>query len=250
VAPTKAELEKNNRIPDDSDVDHPEYFLTDFIHLTDPKDDLKSFMTQGLGVRPFFEDRTGWDLVLSGRTLTNTQILNFWRLPNTLDAVPKGLMNLAKDPNKSVAFFKLLDLFDREYHFITHSIGKNSLLPKVAKNTTFYFVYVEYWLQYGKLSQFLTDFRVGLDSFAPPWQYIANVRAISGRVNTVCQYWLRRAPADADPVDVQREVRREIEEARWEGSAEEKDYRRQRVDLLIPTLFDPTTTPRKEEEED
>jgi hypothetical protein len=239
------DLRRNNRDPSDSDSRGPEFFLTDFIRLLRPKDDLEEFMEKGLKIRPFFEERTKWQLLLSGYSHSDRQILNVWRLDDSLDSIPFGLRDLATDPKKSTAFFDLLDLFDRESHFITHSAGTNSLKPKTGDEQTFHYVYVEYVIQYGKMNQFLNTFKVGLDTFAPPWQYIANVRAISGRVNTISQYWLRRAPKNADPESVSRDVRTELETARWEQPSHAEEFRRQRVDLLIPTAYDPLKAPRQ-----
>jgi hypothetical protein len=248
-----------------------EYFLTDFIQLND-WNDLDAFMVEGRTLRNWFERRTGWQLVLSGYCSSDNvcrddhgrQILNLWRIAsNSLDSIPKGLSRLLTDESSKgkiagAGFSRLLDLFQVEHHFITRSDGALASTPTVWPELRMpgyvpAFVYVEYWTTYeagGADYSFTSDFTGDADRdppepsnlpiFPAPWQFVANVRAISGRVNTYSQYWLRMIPEDADHSIVTQMIRREVMHAAWYRQR----YRPLRVDLLTPTDYDPTQYPR------
>jgi hypothetical protein len=222
-------------------VKAPEFFLTDVIRLrksTRPA----AFMKQGLLVRPWFEERTRWRLALSGRRVDDGKVLNVWQVNHRpgsgLDQIPDGLQQLGTDVQKPTLFGDLLDMVKEENHFITYSIGTRFVPPRAATREGHYFIHAEYWLPYDGLYSYLRDFAVDLDDFAPPWQYVANLRAISGRVNTITQLWLVEDRGGRGPTAVQKQVRADIRKATWNR----KRYRQVRVDLLVPTTYDRTVS--------
>jgi hypothetical protein len=246
-----------------------EYYLTDFIKLASWRR-LDTFMKMGGEVRDWFEKSTGWELVLSGRCESDDtcqdrhgqQILNLWRIrSNNLDSIPQGLGQLfdISNPNSTAKtegaiFSQLLDLFRIEHHFITRSYGGLSMPPQVRPQLQLpgyvpAFVYVEFWTEYtpeGSDYSFTADLfgdtnrqpvqPSNLLGFAAPWQFIANLRAISGRVNTFSQYWLRMVPVGVDYATLSKLIREEIRQAGWY----QPHYRPMRVDLLIPSTYDRT----------
>jgi len=240
-----------------------QYFLTDFITLRDWQQ-LPDFMAKGVAVRSWFEEQTGWRLVLSGHCVGDEvcaddhgrQILNLWRIEtDNLDMVGKGLRRLGawrtdQEFDTGNIFGALLDLVEKENHFITMADQRRCLDPKIVSvlvpdGWTFVFVYVEYWAPYGMEHKLSTSFgnpgeKDNIVEFQAPWQFIANVRALSGRVNTFSQYWLRPVPVGFDRDDLRQTVQREIKRAGWHR----QKFRPMRVDVLTPTTYDPTTFPR------
>jgi hypothetical protein len=241
-----------------------QYFLTDFIRLRDWRK-LDAFIRKGTAVRSWFEARTSWRLVLSGSCVGDgvcvddhgRQVLNVWSVQrDDLDLIPLGLRRLMHWKTEAQlaagnVFGELLDLVEAENHFITTAEMRRALPPRldprlVRPGWTYVYVYVEYWAPYG------TELSLGdafseasspgnIAEFDAPWQFIANVRALSGRVNTFCQYWLRPVPIGFDVPQMTQTVQREITRAGWHRTK----YRPMRVDLLTPTGYDPLTLPRE-----
>lgn len=242
-----------------------EYFLTDFLELKDWTQ-FADFMAFGKEVRTWFEKRTSWQLILSGHCSSDItckddhgrQVLNLWRITtDNLDSIPQGLGKLLTGQTSKAKLFGndfgwLLNDVAIEHHFITTSEGRYSALPRILSLGGKYqsyvpvYVYVEYWVPYGQEIAFIVDFTLGpkgdnFKLFNEPWQFVANLRAISGRVNTYSQYWMRMVPPDVDNDTLAQQLRAEIEHAGWHRKA----YRPQRVDLITPSDYDPLKMPRK-----
>jgi hypothetical protein len=245
--PNEPDPKDYNRAPTDiSQIDTFEFFLTDAITLNAgvaPQD----FEQKGLALRAWFEGRTGWSLVMSGVRLDDAVVMNLWKINPAgkradLNALSTGLGRLRQDPETPLGYGRLLELFAEENHFVAYSRQWAMDLPHPLDGKDFCFAYTEYLTRYDNPEQFENDIGVGLDSFPALWQFVANVRALSGRVNTVAQYWLVPIDKGADRGKVQAQIRQDAPRSRWGAKADE--YRPLRVDLLVPTLYDPSRTPR------